>query len=90
MEKYNNNAYVEENRWVAEVDRKYKEVKPFLDNILVENKIGFLKFGKHIKAEILKEYEIVDILEFMGSDKCSEDMLLFFYEYLNKNVYLWR
>ncbi len=90
MEKYNNKAYVEENRWIAEVDRKYKEVKPFLDNILVENKIGFLKFGKHIKAEILKEYEIVDILELMGSDRCSEGMLLFFYEYLNKNVYLWR
>ena len=90
MEKYNDKAYVEENRWVAEVDRKYKEVKPFLDNILIENKIGFLKFGKHIKSEILKEYEIVDILEFMGSDKCREDMLLFFYEYLNKNVYLWR
>lgn len=90
MEKYGAKAYVEENRWVAEVDRKYKEVKPFLDNILVENKIGFLKFGKHIKAEILKKYEIVDVLEFLDSPDCSEDMLLFFYEYLNKNVYLWR
>ena len=90
MEKYGAKAYVEENRWVAEVGRKYKEVKPFLDNILVENKIGFLKFGKHIKAEILKKYEIVDILEFLDSPDCSEDMLLFFYEYLNKNVYLWR
>ena len=90
MEKYGTKAYVKENRWVAEVDRKYKEVKPFLDNILVENKIGFLKFGKHIKAEILKKYEIVDILEFLNSPDCSEDMLLFFYEYLNKNVYLWR
>ncbi|MGB9978020.1 CCA tRNA nucleotidyltransferase [Methanobacterium sp.] len=90
MEKYGAKAYVEENRWVAEIDRKYKEVEPFLNNILVENKIGFLKFGKHIKAEILKEYEIVDILEFLNSHDCSEDMLLFFYEYLNKNVYLWR
>ncbi len=90
MEKYNAKAYVEENRWVAEIDRKYKDVEPFLNNILVENKIGFLKFGKHIKAEILKEYEIVDILEFLDSPDCSEDMMLFFYEYLNKNVYLWR
>lgn len=88
--KYGNKAYVEESRWVAEVDRKYQDVDPFLNNILVENKIGFLKFGKHIKAEILKKYEMVDILEFMESDECSDDMLLFFYEYLNKNVYLWR
>ena len=90
MEKYNGKAYVEENRWVAEIDRNYKNVEPFINNVLVENKIGFLRFGKHIKAEILKSYEMTDILEFMKSDRCSKDMLLFFYEYLNKNVYLWR
>lgn len=90
MEKYGAKSYVEENRWVAEIDRKYKNVEPFLNNILVENKIGFLKFGKHLKAEILKKYEIVDILEFLDSPDCNEDMMLFFYEYLNKNVYLWR
>jgi tRNA nucleotidyltransferase (CCA-adding enzyme) len=90
MEKYMAKAYVEENRWVAEINRKYKDVEPFLNNILVENKIGFLKFGKHIKAEILKKYEIADILEFLDSTNCSEDMLLFFYEYLNKNIYLSR
>ncbi len=88
--KYGNKAYVEGDRWTAEIERKYKDVESFLNNILIETKIGFLKFGKHIKAEILKEYEIVDILEFLESEELNDEILLFFYEYLNKNVYLWR
>lgn len=89
-EKYGNKAYVDGDRWTAEIERKHKNAESFLNDILVETKIGFLKFGKHIKGEILKEYEIVDILEFLQSNRCDEDMLLFFYLYLNKNVYLWR
>ena len=90
LDKYKNKAYVEEDRLVAEIERRYKDVESLLRDILVENKIEFLKFGKHIKNEILKEHQIMDILEFLGSKKCNEDMMLFFYEYLNKNVYLWR
>jgi len=88
--KYGNRAYIDGDRWTAEIERKHKDAEMFLNDILIETKIGFLKFGKHIKAEILKEYEMVDILEFIGSDKCNEDMVLFFYEYLNKSLYLWR
>ncbi len=90
IEKYGNKAYIEGDRWTAEIERKYKDVESFLNNILIETKIGFLKFGKHIKAEILRKYEIVDILEFLESEEINDDILLFFYEYLNKNVYLWR
>ncbi len=89
-DKYGSKAYIEEDRWTAEIERKHKDVKSFLNNILNETKIGFLKFGKHIKAEILNQYEIVDILEFLESEEVNNDILLFFYEYLNKNVYLWR
>lgn len=90
IEKYGNKAYADQDRWVAEIERKYKDAELFLNDILIETKIGFLKFGKHIKAEILKKYEIMDILEFMESSDCNEDISLFFYMYLNKNVYLWR
>lgn len=90
LDKYGNKAYVERDRWIAEIGRKYKDAKSFIEEILVENKIGFLRFGKHIKDEILKEHQIIDILEFLESKECNYDMLLFFYLYLNKNVYLSR
>ena len=90
VSKYNDKTYVENDRWIAEIERKYKEADSFIENILEENKIGILRFGKHVKKEILKENEIIDILEFLDSSKYNEDMLLFFYEYLNKNVYLSR
>jgi tRNA nucleotidyltransferase (CCA-adding enzyme) len=90
IEKYGNKAYVEGDRWVAEIERKYKDAEPFLNDMLIETEIGFLRFGKHIKNEILKEHQIIDILEFLESSDYNEDTLLFFYMYLNKNVYLWR
>lgn len=90
IKKYGNKAYVEGDRWTAEVERRYKDAELFLNDVLIETKIGFLKFGKHIKAEILEGYEMWDILEFLSCDDADKEMILFFYEYLNKNVYLWR
>ncbi|MGF7118448.1 CCA tRNA nucleotidyltransferase [Methanobacterium oryzae] len=90
VSKYGNKSYVEGNRWLAEIERKHKDAEPFIKDILIENKIGLLRFGKHIKKEILKEHQIIDILEFLELSECNKDMLLFFYEYLNKNVYLSR
>lgn len=90
LSKYGDKAYVEEDRWVAETEREYKDATLFLEDILSMNKIGILRFGKHIKKEILKEYEILDIFDFFDSKKPGDDMLLFFYEYLHKNVYLSR
>lgn len=90
IDKYGNKVYVDDDRWVANIEREYKEVELFLEDILTENKIGLLRFGKHIKKEILKEHQIIDILGFLGYERCNENILIFFYEYLNKNVYLWR
>lgn len=89
-DKYGNRAYVEGDRWAAEIEREHIFADEFINTILIEDKRGFLKFGKHIKSEILKEYEIWDILEFLSCKGVNKDMLLFFYEYLNKNIYLWR
>ncbi|HML05309.1 MAG TPA: CCA-adding protein, partial [Methanobacterium sp.] len=88
--KYGSKAYIEDDRWIAEIERKYKDADSFIEDILNENKIGVLRFGKHIKKEILKEHQIIDILEFLDSDEVNEALLQFFYEYLNKNVYLSR
>jgi tRNA nucleotidyltransferase (CCA-adding enzyme) len=90
VSKYGNKAYIEGNRWIAEIKRKHKDAESFIEDILVENRIGLLRFGKHIKTEILKEHQIIDVLEFLDLSECNEDMILFFYEYLNKNVYLTR
>ncbi|MBI5680918.1 MAG: CCA tRNA nucleotidyltransferase [Methanobacterium sp.] len=90
LEKYNGKTFVEDDRWVVEIEREYKDAKLFIEDILNKNKIGYLKFGKHIKNEILKEHQIIDILEFLESSECNENMLLFFCEYLHKSMYLSR
>lgn len=90
LEKYMGKSYIEEDRWFAEVEREYKDTELFIKDVLMEKRIGILRFGKHIKKEILKKHAVVDILEYMESSKPHKDILIFFYEYLNKNVYLSR
>jgi tRNA nucleotidyltransferase (CCA-adding enzyme) len=90
LEKYDNLAWVEGDRWVVEVPRKYENAEYFLNDILAENKIGYLQFGKHLKAEILKNHEIIDMSEFLESEKCDDNILEFLYMYLNRSELLWR
>ncbi|MBM4241207.1 MAG: CCA tRNA nucleotidyltransferase [Euryarchaeota archaeon] len=90
LEKYKDKAWIHGDRWVVEVERKYRDVESLLNDILTEDRMDYLKFGKHIKAEILKNRQIVAIDDFLDSDKCSEDVLRFFYKYLNKSMCLWR
>lgn len=90
VSKYGDKAYVEEDRWVVEMEREYKDASFFIRDILEENKIGILRFGKNIKDQILKGCQMIDILDYLDQDEYSNEILLFFYEYLNKNMYLSR
>ncbi len=90
LKKYKEKAWIDGDRWVVEVERKYKNVESLLYDILREDKMDYLKFGKHIKAEILKHYDIVDIEEFLDSERCNDAVLMFLYRYLNKSMDLWR
>lgn len=87
--KYKDKAYIEEDRWVSQVEREYRDAESFIKDIL-ENRMDLLRFGKHIKKEILKEHEIMDVLDHLESSEIGGDELLFFYEYLHKGTYLWR
>lgn len=90
ISKYGNKAFIEKDRWVSEIERKYEDALTFLEDILRSEKIGILRFGKHIKNEILNQREIIDIIDFIELENLNDDVLIFFYEYLNKNVYLSR
>lgn len=86
--KYRNNVYIADDRFVAEISRGYRDAFVFIEDILKQNKISVLRFGKHIKNEILREYQVTDILDFI--DLVDEDVLKFLYLYLNKDYNLSR
>lgn len=89
LEKYSGKAWVEGDRWVVEVPRTYESVEAFFEGVLTPNKIGYLRFGKHVKTEILTEHQLLDINELLES-QCDGEVLRFLYLYLNKNELLWR
>jgi tRNA nucleotidyltransferase (CCA-adding enzyme) len=89
-EKYAENAFLEEDRWVAEVGREYTNVENLLETALSRDKIGLIKFGKHIKGNLLDEYELFDLIKFLETQDIDKDLLEFLFFYLHKNWKLWR
>ena len=89
QEKYGKKVWIEGDQWVVDVDREYTEVDDLLKAVLSMEKIGLLKFGKHIKGSILSWYELMDVKEFLAHNKVEEGVLEFLYKYLHKNLNLW-
>ncbi|HPX78453.1 MAG TPA: CCA tRNA nucleotidyltransferase [Methanobacterium sp.] len=89
QEKYGKKVWIEGDQWVVDVDREYTEVDDLLKAVLSMEKIGLLKFGKHIKGSILNWYELMDVKEFLAHNKVEEGVLEFLYKYLHKNLNLW-
>lgn len=90
LEKYGNNAWIEDDRWVVGVKREYMDAELLLSDLMTGKKSGYLKFGKHLKKKIMKEHQIIDVIEFLNSDKAEGKILYFLHHYLNKGELLYR
>ena len=84
LEKYKENAWLEEDVWVSKIDREYKDVASLIKAALSKEEINLLQFGKHVKSKILYEYELMDIKEFLASKGNKKEVIEFLYLYLKK------
>ena len=59
---------LKDDRWVVGVEREYLQAVTLLSDLMTGKKSGYLKFGKHLKKKIMKEHEIIDVMDFLESD----------------------
>ena len=90
LDKYGDAAWVENDQWVVEVERKHQTPSNLIKYLLKSENIHHLKTGKHLKKEILKNYKLMEIKEFLGTDHCSDEVLDFLDDFLNPGKYLRR
>jgi len=90
LEKYPGNSWIENDRWVVDIKREHVMVESLLSDLMTGKKSGYLKFGKHLKKKIMKEHQIVDVLDYLDQDKSEEDILRFLNHYLNQGELLFR
>lgn len=90
LEKYKSTAWIQGDRWMAVIDREYPIAESLLELSLTNKNIHYLKFGKHIKNEILKEHELINLIEFLESKTYTNAFLIFLHHYLHKSNVLWR
>ena len=90
LEKYGNKAWIEDDRWVVGVKRDYMDAELLISDLMTGKKSGYLKFGKHLKKKIMKEHQIIDVINFLNSDKAEGKILNFLHHYLNQGELLYR
>ena len=90
LEKYPNNAWIEGDRWVVGVKREHVMVTSLLSDLMTGKKSGYLQFGKHLKKKIMKEHQIIDVLEYLEEKNCKTEVLKFLNHYLHQGELLLR
>ena len=79
-------AYIHNNKWIALSNRKYVNVDDIIHDILKEENMSILKLGKNIKKEILDNYQLMKINEFIVKQEDISELYL----YLHPNYLLER
>lgn len=90
LEKYPDNAWIEEDRWVVGVEREHTNVTSLLSDLMTGKKSGYLKFGKHLKKKIMAQHSIVDVNEYISSLTEESDVLTFLNHYLHQGEDIFR
>ncbi|MGC9516289.1 MAG: CCA tRNA nucleotidyltransferase [Methanomicrobiales archaeon] len=90
LEKYGHHAWINNDQWVVNVEREYIDIGSMFKDLLSAEKINYLKLGKHVKKEIIKNVEIIDVKKFLKSEECNDEVIDFLFNYLNKSHNIWR
>lgn len=90
LDKYPDNAWIEEDRWVVGVPREYTQVLTLLSDLMSGKKSGYLQFGKHLKNRIMADHQILDVKNILDSQSNTSGFIKFLYEYLHPGDKIFR
>lgn len=83
-------SWIEGDLWKTLVERDFQDVNSLINGILKPDGINRLRVGKHLKKEILNEYQIMDVIDVLDSKNTNEQLLYCLNHYLHKNELLTR
>lgn len=80
------NCFVKDKKWVVFNNRKYTNISMLINSMLKKENMHLLKLGKNVKEELLKEYKLDEIDEYIKNmDEKEYDEI---YTFLNPNYRL--
>lgn len=83
-------SWIEGDQWKTLSERKYQDVDSLIHGILKPDGISRLRVGKHLKREILKNYQLKDVMDILNAPEVNKGLLQFLHHYLNKGEFLVR
>jgi tRNA nucleotidyltransferase (CCA-adding enzyme) len=83
-------AWIEGDQWMTLVKRSDNNAESLIQGILTPRGIRRLRVGKHLKDEILKNCQLIDVMDLLVAEDVDEQILEFLHHYLYKNEFLKR
>lgn len=83
-------SWIEGDEWKTLSERNYPDVDSLIHGVLKPDGISRLRVGKHLKKEILKNYQLMEVMDILNSDDVDNGLLEFLHHYLNKGELLVR
>ncbi len=86
--KHNTIPWIEGEYWLVKVSTT-DNIEELIKNLFKPENIHYLKVGKNIKNQLLNEYSIMEIKEFLSNNQLSIDLLEFLSDFLipGKNLF---
>ncbi len=83
-------GWIEGDHWKTLSERRYQDVDSLIHGIIKPDGISRLRVGKHLRKEILRNYQLTDVMNFLNVDNVDKGLLEFLHHYLNKGEFLVR
>lgn len=83
-------AWVEEENWMALRRREHSHAESLIQKVCTSTGINNMKVGKHLKKEILRNYNLQEVQKIIRIYGKKEEFLHFLHGYLHKNEFLER
>jgi tRNA nucleotidyltransferase (CCA-adding enzyme) len=84
QEKYQPHCWLEEDTWVALVPREHTTAESLLKYVTSRDGIRHLRTGRHLKDQLMHEYQLKSLTHFLEEEKLDQKLLGWLYHYLHK------
>ena len=89
IEKHDTRPWIEDDRWVVKIST-ISNIQKLIKDLIIPEHINQLKVGKNIKKQLLENYSLMEIEDFLLEVELSNDLLEFFSEFLIPGQNLFR
>lgn len=87
QKKYQPHCWVEDDTWVALIPREHNTAQSLLKHVISPEGICHLRTGRHLKDQLLENYQLKPLTDFLVEKNLNPQVLIWLHHYLHRNEF---